>query len=91
VYPTGIAFNDQSGQIYVLDHGNYRVQVFERHVRDEVPQQQESSSSLPQTMQIGSEAMLIFTVVAAAAATIAVAGGGLAAKRYLRLRKQKCT
>ncbi|HKU49863.1 MAG TPA: hypothetical protein VJP79_07925 [Nitrososphaera sp.] len=92
VFPTGIAFNDQSGQIYVLDHGNYRVQVFERHVRDKVPQQQESSSSLPQTMQIGSEAMLIFTVVAAvAAATIAVAGGGLAAKRYLRLRKQKCT
>ena len=36
VFPTGIAFNEESNYVYVVDHGNYRVQVFGKQSDGEI-------------------------------------------------------
>ena len=57
VFPTGIAFDNQSDLMYVADHGNYRVQVFGKQTNAEVqPLPEQTDSGLVLIVAVASMA-----------------------------------
>jgi DNA-binding beta-propeller fold protein YncE len=71
VFPTGIAFNEQSDLVYVADHGNSRVQVFGKQIEE-----MQGPSSSPSSVQM--DLGLVWTLAAVAAAGL----GGVFAIRH---------